>query len=71
MQDKELIVARGVCSCTWRMLRKEDYLEDLQKVNNSELIVAPSKSTALSESTMDKQNENFFLVSHLLIITCK
>ncbi|KAI5406819.1 hypothetical protein KIW84_053187, partial [Lathyrus oleraceus] len=43
--------------CGWRVLHKEDYLEDLKEVNNGELSTAPSNSEHVSgmcESTMDK-----------------
>jgi len=72
--------------CWWRMLSKEDYMEDLQMMNRSGL-VAPSDSghsagmdkssldesngkdtTALDASNIERSNENFSLVSHLLII---
>jgi hypothetical protein len=74
--------------CGWRLLRKEDYLEDLQMLNNGGLVVAhfsehpdgmnkssvnESKgedATALDVQTIERSNENFSLVSHLLIIAC-
>jgi hypothetical protein len=69
-------------------LPKEDYLEDLQMLNNGGLVVEPSSkhpdgmnkssvneskgedATALDVQTIERSNENFSLVSHLLIIAC-
>ncbi|CAI8597805.1 unnamed protein product [Vicia faba] len=41
--------------CGWRVLHKEDYLEDLKEVNNGELSMAPSEHVSgMCKSTVDK-----------------
>ncbi|RHN68956.1 putative leucine-rich repeat domain, L domain-containing protein [Medicago truncatula] len=45
--------------CGWRMLRKEEYLEDLQMLNSSGLVVAPSNSghsAGMEKSSVDESN---------------
>lgn len=75
--------------CQWRMLCKEDYLEDLHMLNSGGLVVAPSDSghsAGMNKSSVDESkgkstnvldvkniessNENFYFVSHLLLIAC-